>query len=98
MTQNNFTKKEFIKSLSIKTGFSSNFSKKLINDLLEILILNIKNNNLLLKNIGTFKLIKKKQRIGRNPKTKEEFIIYPRTSVSFISSKNILNKVNFKNE
>ena len=29
-----------------------------------------------LKNIGTFKIINKKERIGRNPKTKEEFYIY----------------------
>jgi|TARA_Y100000389_G_C17461104_1_gene521778 integration host factor subunit alpha len=91
---NNFTKKDFIKSLSEKSGFSLNLSKKLINDFLDVLIHNIKSNNLLLKNIGTFKLIKKKQRLGRNPKTKEEFIIYSRISLSFQPSKKILNKLN----
>ncbi len=94
MNLNNFTKKDFIKSLSEKSGFSLNLSKKLINDFLDVLIHNIKSNNLLLKNIGTFKLIKKKQRLGRNPKTKEEFIIYSRISLSFQPSKKILNKLN----
>ena len=94
MNLNNFTKKDFIKSLSEKSGFSLNLSKKLINDFLDVLIDNIKSNNLLLKNIGTFKLIKKKQRLGRNPKTKEEFIIYSRISLSFQPSKKILNKLN----
>lgn len=94
MNLNNFTKKDFIKSLSEKSGFSLNLSKKLINDFLDVLIHNIKSNNLLLKNIGTFKLIKKKQRLGRNPKTKEEFIICSRISLSFQPSKKILNKLN----
>ena len=94
MNLNNFTKKDFIKSLSEKSGFSLNLSKKLINDFLDVLIHNIKSNNLLLKNIGTFKLIKKKQRLGRNPKTKKEFIIYSRISLSFQPSKKILNKLN----
>ena len=51
--------------------------------------------NLVLKNIGTFKLSKKNERIGRNPKTKEEFLISKRKSIRFIVSKNltkILNK------
>ena len=46
-----------------------------------------------LKNVGTFKLIHKKKRIGRNPKTKEEFLISSRKSVSFTVSKKISEKV-----
>ena len=48
----------------------------------------LKKNNLIIKNIGSFKLIEKNERIGRNPKTKEEFIICKRKSISFLSSKN----------
>ena len=50
--------------------------------------------NLGLKNIGTFNLIKKKERLGRNPKTKEKFIISSRKSVIFKPSKSILNVLN----
>ena len=75
MSNINLKKIDIIKNLSKKTGFSKNFSKKIIDDLLEILLINIKNGNFILKKIGSFKVILKKQRIGRNPKTKEEFVI-----------------------
>jgi integration host factor subunit alpha len=90
----NLTKNEIIKNLSIKTGFSVQLSKKIITNLLNILSLIIKNNALKLKGIGSFKLIKKKERIGRNPKTRKEYIISARNSVSFISSKKLLNLLN----
>ena len=45
-------------------------------------------------NFGTFTLRKKKSRIGRNPKTKEEFIINDRNVISFKASKNILKYIN----
>ena len=58
----------------------------------------IKNNDLVLKNIGTFKLSKKNERIGRNPKTKEEFLISKRKSIRFIVSKNLSKILNIYNE
>tara|TARA_Y100000591_G_scaffold10386_1_gene8116 strand:- start:558 stop:854 length:297 start_codon:yes stop_codon:yes gene_type:complete len=85
---------DIIKNLSFQTGFSQNFSKKIINDLIEIIILNISLGNLILKNIGSFKLKRKKEREGRNPKTKEKFIISARKSIIFIPSKNISKNVN----
>tara|TARA_B100000963_G_scaffold354468_1_gene371054 strand:- start:3320 stop:3616 length:297 start_codon:yes stop_codon:yes gene_type:complete len=89
----NITKFHLIKELKRKTGFSSNFTKKIINELLEILIKEIINGNLNLKNIGTFKIIHKNQRIGRNPKTNEEFIITPRKVISFTPSKKLSDKM-----
>ena len=83
MLNKNFKKKHIIDSLSEKTGFSKNFTKKVVNDLLEIFIEHITNSQLNLKNFGTFKTIKKRERLGRNPKTKKEFLISPRKSVSF---------------
>lgn len=83
-----------IKDLSISTGFSLNYSKKLTNDFIKILITNIKSGNCNLKNIGSFKIIKKNQRIGRNPKTKQEYIIASRKSISFVPSKKIIEKLN----
>ena len=94
MNQNNLTKKELIKNLSKKTGFSLLYSKKLVNDFFEALIQNIINNNFNLKNIGTFKVINKKERIGRNPKTKEVFTITSRKSLSFIASNKLLDMLN----
>ncbi len=86
-------KDNIIKNLSLKTGFSNRFSKKIIDDLIDILIKNIKSGKLNLKNIGSFELMDKNSRVGRNPKTKEEFIISARKSVKFKSSKKILKKL-----
>ena len=94
VSQNNFKKIDLIKDLNIKTGFSINLSKKLINDLIKIIIINLKTENLKLKNIGSFSLIKKKQRMGRNPKTGEACIISSRKSLSFTPSKKLLNLLN----
>ncbi len=89
MTKHQLKKINIINNLNKRSGFSSNFAKKLINDLIKIIIKNIKSGNFNLKNVGSFKVIKKEQRMGRNPKTKEEFIISSRNSLSFISSINI---------
>jgi len=90
----NFTKNNIINNLSKKTGYPVNLSKKLINDFIDALIQNIKKDTFLLKNIGTFKILKKKERKGRNPKTKEEFLISERKTISFIASKQILDILN----
>ena len=50
-----------------------------------------------IEKFGTFSLIKKKQRIGRNPKTKENKIISERYVVLFKASKEFKSYIN-KNE
>ena len=87
-------KKDLIKDITFNTGLSSNVSKKIFNDLVNILIQNIKKGSLVLKNVGSFKIIEKKETIGRNPKTKEEFIISARKTVSFTPSKKIIENLN----
>ncbi len=94
MLDNKIKKIDIIKKLNSKTGLSSNFSKKVLNDLISIININIKSGKLILKNVGTFRVVKKKQRIGRNPKTKEEFVISSRKSISFISSRIIIDTLN----
>ena len=94
MKKNNITKIDIAKELSKKTGYSLELSKILINNLLIVLISAIKKNKLNLKNIGTFRLINKSERIGRNPITKENFVITSRKSISFIASKKLLSVVN----
>ena len=90
----NLKKINIIKDLSIKTGYSSNYSKKVINELVDEILQNIKKFNFNLKNIGSFKIISKKKRIGRNPKTKKEYVISQRKSVSFKPSTSLLTELN----
>ena len=92
MIQNNLTKKDISINLSKKKGFSVLHSKKIIDNLIIVFIKNLLKKDLILKNIGTFKVINKKERIGRNPKTKEVFVIKTRKSISFKTSKR-LNKI-----
>lgn len=94
MTKKNFNKDNLYKLLSERTGFSELLSKKIINDLIKIIIKEIKKENFGLLNLGKFKVISKKNRLGRNPKTKQTFIINQRKSISFIASKNFSKIIN----
>ena len=94
---NIYSKIDISKDLSYKTGYSKLLSKELIDNLLKILVYNIKTGQLNLKNFGSFKLINKSQRIGRNPKTKEKFIISARKVIKFIPSNKIKLFINKNN-
>ena len=92
--KNSYTKIDISKDLSDKTGYSKLLSKELIDNLLKILVYNIKTGQLNLKNFGSFKLINKSQRIGRNPKTKEKKEISERNVVLFKPSKEFKEFIN----
>ena len=94
MSNKSLKKRDLVNNLSLKTGFSLNYSKKVVNDFIEIIIQNIKSGELILKNFGSFKVIKKNERIGRNPKTKKKFLISSRKTISFIPSKKISDNLN----
>ena len=57
-----------------------------------------KNNEVKIVNFGVFSVKKKKSRIGRNPKTKEEILITERNVVKFKPSDFLLNQVNSNNK
>ena len=82
------TKFNLSKKVNLETGFSHLFSKKIIDDLIDVIKIILKKDSLTIKNFGTFKKLKKKERIGRNPKTKERYLINARESISFKVSKN----------
>ena len=90
----NLKKIDISKELSSKKGYSLNLSKKILNNLLESIVFCIKEDVLILKNIGVFKILDKKERIGRNPSTKETFTISSRKSLSFIPAKRLSKIIN----
>ncbi len=95
MNKKTFKKIDIVKEISNITGFPVNLIKKIVNDYLMMLTYKIKKDrDFLIKNFGSFKIIDKKERVGRNPKTKEEFIITARKSISFTASKKLLKNVN----
>ena len=94
MAKGNLRRIDLAKIVSQKKGFPLLFSKKLIDNLIDELIFSVSKNKLNLKNIGTFNIVKKNSRLGRNPKTRQEFIITARKSISFKPSKTLLKKIN----
>ena len=93
MIKNKLAKIDIAKDLSSISGYSLALSKHLIDDVLRIISQEIKKGNFILKNIGTFKLIAKAERQGRNPKTNVPYIIKSRKSLSFSSSKKLINNL-----
>ena len=73
MTNNNITKFDFSKNISNKTGFPISISKKIVDDLLVICAEMIKTNELVFKNIGTFKLSKRMKELVETRKLKKNF-------------------------
>ena len=91
----NLTKKEIINSLYMQIGFSKKISEDLLEDILDIIVKNLKKyKKLKISNFGTFSVKSKKSRIGRNPKTKEKKIISERNIVSFKPSKDFKDYIN----
>ena len=99
MAKVNLTKKDLINSVYMQIGFSKNISENLIDDFLSTITENLLvEKKLKLSNFGTFLIRSKKSRIGRNPKTKEEKIIFDRDVVLFKASKEFKDLVNSKND
>lgn len=65
-------------------------------NILENSIISKKEDKIQLSGFGTFYIKKRKPRLGRNPKTKEEYKIPERYSVSFKPSQNFVLFVNHK--
>jgi len=91
----NLTKKAIINSIYMQIGYSKKISENLLEDVFQILLKNIiTEKKVKIAKFGTFILRKKNQRIGRNPKTKEEKIITDRNVVLFKPSKELKNYIN----
>ena len=94
----NLTKKDIINSIYMQIGFSKKISEALLEDIFELILKNIiKHKKVKIAKFGTFILRKKKQRIGRNPKTKESKIISERNVILFKASRDFKEFIN-KNE
>jgi len=95
MLKKNFTRKNLSNKVYQNLGFSKNVSSTLIGDFFESLVSElIKFNKIKISSFGTFEVVDKKERIGRNPKTKVEAKIVARKVVKFKPSNTIKEKLN----
>jgi len=84
-------RKGIVNNISAKTQLSSLDSQNILNSFIDFFK---KNKNIKLSNFGSFLLINSPKRIGRNPKTKEEYEIKARTKFSFKPSNKIKSFLN----
>ena len=95
----NLTKKDVINSVYMQIGFSKKISENLLEDILFVIVKNLKKNKKIkISKFGTFAIRNKKSRVGRNPLTKEKKIITSRNVVLFKPSKEFKDFVNFKTD
>ena len=95
----NLTKKDIINSIYMQIGFSKKISENLLEDIFQIILKSIIiKNKVKISRFGTFTLRNKKERIGRNPKTKKKAIISERNVILFKASKELKEYINNYNE
>ena len=95
MVKKNFTRKDLSNKIYQNLGFSKNLSLKIVDNFFETLISGIiKSNKIKISSFGTFSVLNKKERMGRNPKTKIEAMIFSRKVVKFKPSLLLKEKLN----
>tara|TARA_B100001059_G_scaffold222819_1_gene247160 strand:+ start:419 stop:724 length:306 start_codon:yes stop_codon:yes gene_type:complete len=93
--QNNFTREDIAESLHTDFGLTKKDCIIFVNDIIDIIVDGLKSNGYVkIHNFGSFKVIRKKSRIGRNPKTMEDVMIGERNVLKFKPSKMILDYIN----
>ena len=97
--QNNFTREDIAESLHSDFGLTKKDCIIFVNDIIDIIIDGLKVNGYVkIHNFGSFKIIRKKSRLGRNPKTREDVMISERNVLKFKPSKSTLNYINKHND
>ena len=91
----NFTRNQLAERINMKLGYSKEEAKEFIETFLNYIKVNMNTKeNIKISKLASFKVISKKERIGRNPKTGQEAIISERKVVSCKFSKNFKKKIN----
>ena len=97
MKRLNITKNDLLREIYINLGTSLSFSEKILDYLLDIIIDGLnRNNKVKISGFGTFKILDKKQRMGRNPKTGVKYLIKARRVITFYPSLNVKIELNDK--
>ena len=90
MSQVKITRESIAKQISNEFGIAYSTIYKKIDNILEIWSEEMIDSDLSINNIGSFKIKKKNERIGRNPKTKVEYLIKSRKVISFKKSNKLI--------
>jgi len=89
------TRADLANAVYREIGLSLSESTQLVDSVIDEICEALANGDMVkLSSFGTFKLRRKKERVGRNPKTGVEVPISPRTVLSFNASNILKQKVN----
>ncbi len=95
MEKQNISRDEIAEAMKNEFGFNRKLCLDIVNDIIDVIIEGLQSDKKVkIHNFGTFKLNNKKSRIGRNPKTKEEYEITSRNVITFKASKILLKYIN----
>ena len=95
----NYTREDIAKTLHNEFGLTKKDCNIFVNDILDIIIEGLNSNGYVkIHNFGSFKVKRKKSRLGRNPKTKQNVMIGERNVLTFKASKNVLRIMNSTHE
>tara|TARA_B110000008_G_scaffold214743_1_gene213921 strand:- start:36 stop:311 length:276 start_codon:yes stop_codon:yes gene_type:complete len=89
-----FTKSDIAKNIALKTLISTQSAKQLLDKFIQVVVSGSKRSPVKISGFGTFVRKKTPSRIGRNPKTGEEFEISERYKLNLILSNIIKDKIN----
>ena len=95
INKQNISRDEIAEAMKVEFGFNRKLCLDIVNDIIDIIIEGlILDKKVKIHNFGTFKLSSKKSRVGRNPKTREEYNISSRNVITFKASKILLKYIN----
>ena len=89
MSQDKITRENLATQLSEEFGIAYTIAYQKIDLILNLWASSLISYDLNISSLGSFKINQKNNRLGRNPKTKEEHIIKSRKVISFKKSKNL---------
>ena len=87
------TRKDLAKNISKKLGLSQKDSLFFVQEFFKVLADN-KSTNININKFGTFLYKKTPKRVGRNPKTLQEYEIRPRQKLTFKPSEEVKQNIN----
>tara|TARA_Y100001970_G_scaffold93207_1_gene117505 strand:+ start:1805 stop:2095 length:291 start_codon:yes stop_codon:yes gene_type:complete len=95
MKRINVSKNDVLKEINADFGIPNKFINQILSIFMDIIIEGLNTNQIVkISGFGTFKVLAKKARIGRNPKTKKEYEISARHTVVFKPSMALKKLIN----
>ena len=89
-----YIKSDISKNIAKKISISNQSAKQLLDKFIQVVVSASSKNQVKISGFGTFSRKNTPSRIGRNPKTGEEFEILERTKLNLILSNKIKEKIN----